>query len=105
VVTKPQKTREKPRLCRQKEAEWRPAWAMLPDLDTLERLSRPGGGQRQRELFPQQRDETREGRIARLLDLPGVVTADRLATPEKQHSRQHGSNKPAKLRGKVSGNT
>ncbi|MCG2685366.1 MAG: hypothetical protein L6306_17315, partial [Planctomycetales bacterium] len=52
-------------------APWPPEWAALPDLEELERLSRPSTGQRQRELFPEPpavaRDDSRDGRLARLL--------------------------------------
>lgn len=62
---------------RQIDSEWPPAEYALPDLDTLERLSQPGGELRQRELFG--RDDSREARLQRILGtVPQVTTANTL---------------------------
>jgi hypothetical protein len=59
--------------------EWPPKELRLPSLAELERLSRPGGVTVQRQLFPEVPDDTRQGRLARLLaTVPSVTTADRL---------------------------
>ena len=48
--------------------EWRPAWALLPDLATLKRLSQPDGGMgtRRQRLFDVTPDDSRAGRLTRL---------------------------------------
>jgi hypothetical protein len=56
---------------------WPPAALSLPSLEALEALSRPGGGPVvQGALFPVVPDESREGRLRRLLALPGRTGAD-----------------------------
>jgi len=61
-------------------APWPPAEYALPDaLDEIEQ-----GQRTQRELFPEQADDTRAGRLARILaGVPGVVRADRLPPPPR----------------------
>jgi hypothetical protein len=48
--------------------EWRPTWALLPDLATLNRLSQPDGGMGawQQRLFDVTPDDSRAARLARL---------------------------------------
>lgn len=72
--------------------DWRPAWAMLPALATLERLSQPGGVPVQQRLFDDALpDDTRQGRLVRLLaGVPGVVTADRLPPTHRGHTSPGG---------------
>jgi len=73
-----------PTSTRKATGEWRPAWAMLPDVATLERLSLPGGVPVQQRLWADaQADDTRQGRLARVLALPVVTTADRLPPPDR----------------------
>jgi hypothetical protein len=56
-----------------KQRSWIPEWARLPNLDELERLSRPDVAQQQLELFSAERpDDSRAGRLARMFGTPGV---------------------------------
>jgi len=73
--------------------EWRPTWAMLPCPEALERLSQPGGVPVQQRLWADALpDDTRQGRLARLLvGVPGVVTGDRLTpTTHRGHTSPGG---------------
>ena len=59
---------------------WPPEWARLPSLQTLEAISRGEGRKVQARLFDEQRDQSKEARLRRLLaDVPGVRTADTMA--------------------------
>ena len=57
-------------------AEPWPAEYQLPSLAVLEELSQPGGVVRQQELFqPEPLNNSKAGRLARLLAVPGVMRA------------------------------
>jgi hypothetical protein len=59
--------------------QWPPLEFCLPNLDRLEEISR-GEHVAQQELFPERPDDSREGRLARILGtVQGVTTGDRLA--------------------------
>lgn len=56
--------------------EWPPEWARLPNLDTLEAISR-GEQSEQLELFHEPVDDSRAARLARILaNVEGVKTAN-----------------------------
>ena len=56
--------------------DWPPEWARLPNLDTLEEISR-GERVQQQVLFVEPVDDSRAGRLARVLaGVQGVQTAD-----------------------------
>ena len=60
------------------ESNWPPPELELPDLDTLERLSLPDGGERQPLLFAVA-DDSRAARIARIVaDVSAVTAASRM---------------------------
>jgi hypothetical protein len=57
--------------------DWPPAALSLPSLEALEALSLPGGGPVvQSRLSPAVPDDSREGRLRRLLAPPGRAGAD-----------------------------
>jgi hypothetical protein len=59
---------------------WPPAELGLPNLETLERLSRPNVQEQQVELCVDRPDDSREARFARILGtVPGVMTADQMS--------------------------
>jgi len=58
---------------------WPPAGCDLPDLATLDALSRGEQPKRQAELFPERPDHSKAGRLARLLGLR--VASDLLEVP------------------------
>ena len=71
-----------------KPSTWPRPEYLLPDLATLERLSKPGGGPKvQAELFPASRDNSKAGRVARLLNVSGVVLPSNLAAELTAWSR------------------
>jgi hypothetical protein len=56
-------------------SDWPPEWARLPNVDEIDRID--NGEVRQRELFHEPVDDSRAGRLARILKgVPGVRTAD-----------------------------
>jgi hypothetical protein len=61
-----------------KKQPWPPVELCLPNVDELERLSRLDVAEQQRELFPNRPDDSRAGRLSRLLASVGTTTADRL---------------------------
>jgi hypothetical protein len=66
---------------KQKPEPWPPIEFALPNLDTLEEISR-GEHVEQQRLFPEPIDDSRAARLARILaGVPGVQTADRLPPP------------------------
>lgn len=72
---------DRPRKRETGRCDWQ-AGCDLPSLAVLERLSKPGGGPAvQAELFPERPDNSRAGRLARLLALPGVTTASGMFNP------------------------
>ena len=56
---------------------WPPADLSLPS--TIEAIEQ--GREQQRGLFDERSDDTRAGRLARLLTVPGMTTGDRLVPP------------------------
>jgi hypothetical protein len=54
-----------------KKRPWPPLELCLPNLDELERLSRPDVVQQQQELFPDRPDDSRQGRLRRLTNIRG----------------------------------
>ena len=71
--------------------EWPPVKHRLPSLAVLEEQSQPGGVPRQTSLFPAEvRDQSKAGRINRLLEIPGVTTADTLTGGMRSSSLENG---------------
>ena len=62
------------------KAPWPPAEHCLPNLDTLEEISRGEDRQQQELLPPEKPDDSREGRLARILETPpGALKTARIA--------------------------
>ncbi len=71
--------RRRPRRKSERQTEpWPPLEFCLPNLDTLEELSRGGPVVQKSLLLELPPDNSRETRIARLCSIPGVVLADTL---------------------------